>query len=115
MAYGIIQLLEQQQNSGLLNQLSSMVNATEKSRMKLHQVFEPSFDWKLCTGREFIEQKLNYIHYNPCRGHWNLAANPADYLHSSALYYLHDMQGVYEVISYTELEDVDLTKAMVNQ
>ncbi len=27
---------------------------------------EPSFDWKECRSDKFIDQKLEYIHANPC-------------------------------------------------
>ena len=35
----------------------------------------------------FLLQKLNYIHYNPCQAHWQLATMPEDYKWSSALFY----------------------------
>jgi hypothetical protein len=34
---------------------------------------------------------------------------PEDYLHSSACYYYTGVQGVYPVITYMELQDIDLT------
>ncbi|MFN7407048.1 MAG: hypothetical protein ACK5SL_10980 [Cyclobacteriaceae bacterium] len=61
---------------------------------------------------QFMEQKLNYIHENPCRGEWNLAKYPEDYMHSSAKYYATGEQGIYEVMSYALLADIDLTKAV---
>ena len=76
----------------------------------MHDVFEPSFDWKECYSDNFIEQKLNCIHENPCRGKWDLVTQPWDYIHSSAKFYYHGVQGVYPVISYMELQDIDLTK-----
>ncbi len=63
--------------------------------------------------RKFIEQKLNYIHENPCKGIWDLAKQTEDYVHSSAKFYGTGQQGVYEVTSYRELEDVDLTQPWV--
>ena len=111
MAYEIVKSLKEQGQMELLEQLASLVNDTDKRRGKLHEVFEPSFDWKECTSDKFIEQKLNYIHENPCRGEWNLADQPQDYLHSSARYYISGRHSIYEIISYTELEDIDLTKA----
>lgn len=33
-------------------------------------------------------QKLDYLHYNSCSKHWELAKDPADYLYSSAGYYM---------------------------
>lgn len=35
----------------------------------------------------FFQQKLAYIHANPCQPKWMLAPAPADYLYSSAAYY----------------------------
>lgn len=110
MSYEMVKRLRQQNNTEVLNQLSSYVNDTDKRRGKLHEVFEPSFDWKECDGDKFIDQKLNYIHENPCRGTWALVKQPEDYVHSSAGYYVNGKQGVYEIRSYKELEDIDLTK-----
>lgn len=111
MAYEIIKRLEEQGRTELLGELASVVNDTDRRRGKLHEVFEPSFDWKECISEKFIEQKLNYIHENPCRGEWNLASQPQDYLYSSAKYYITGEQGIYEVMSYSVLQDIDLTKA----
>lgn len=109
LAYGIVNRLEQAGDTVLLSQLSAGVNATEKKRGKLHEVFEPSFDAKECRGRAFINQKLEYIHNNPCSGTWQLAANPAAYEHSSAGYYIAGEQGIYPVTNVMELEDINLT------
>lgn len=35
----------------------------------------------------FFQQKLNYIHANPCQPKWMLATSSADYPYSSAAYY----------------------------
>lgn len=113
MAYEIVKKLEESNKEDLLKLLHSYVNEKEKLKGKLHEVFEPSFDWKDCKSEKFIEQKLNYIHENPCRGKWELVKQPEEYVHSSAAFYSSGKQGVYEVISYMELEDVDLTKAWV--
>ena len=110
MAYEIVDRLEKLGQQEKLAQLSAWVNSTDSKRGKHHEVFEPSFDWKECYGDEFIDQKLDYMHDNPCRGEWNLAASPMDFVHSSAKFYLTGEQGRYLVTSYTELKDVDLTK-----
>ncbi len=109
MAYELIKCLKEWDEHNLLLQLASHVNATEKKRGKLHDVFEPSFDWKECYGDDFIEQKLNYIHENPCRGKWNLAKQPWDYIHSSARFYAFGEQGFYNVVNYGYLKDIDLS------
>jgi len=82
MAYELVKKLKECNQEDILKQ-SSHVRKNEKQRGKLHEVFEPSFDWKECTSDKFLEQKLNYIHENPCRGKWNLAHQISDYKHSS--------------------------------
>jgi hypothetical protein len=51
---------------------------------KLHEVFEPSFDWKECGTSAFIQQKLNYMHWNFCKGNNKLFELPEQYIHSSS-------------------------------
>ncbi len=46
---------------------------------------------------------------NPCSGKWRLVGNPCEYKHSSAKFYLTGEQGIYNVLSYKILDDVDLT------
>ncbi len=41
-----------------------------------------------------------------------MAKYPEDYMHSSARYYATGEQGIYEVMSYALLADIDLTKAV---
>jgi REP element-mobilizing transposase RayT len=108
MAYEIVERLKQKTDEETLHHLREFVNATDKKRNKQHEVFEPSFDWKECTSDKLIEQKLDYMHDNPCRGIWELAKQPMGYAHSSAKYYATGERGVYEVTSYTILQDVDL-------
>jgi len=38
-------------------------------------------------SQKVVEQKINYIHGNPIKPKWNLAAEPQDYKYSSAGYY----------------------------
>ena len=110
MAYEIVSRLEAGNNEKILKQLSEGVTVSEKKRGKLHEVWKDSFDWKLCDTNEMIEQKLDYMHNNPCTGKWKLVENPVDYIHSSAKYYITGEQGIYRVTNYMELEDIDLTK-----
>jgi len=47
---------------------------------------------KECFTRNFLLQKLDYIHQNPCQPKWELAELPEKYLWSSASFYeLQDM------------------------
>jgi len=110
MAYDIIDKLEEQRNENILVQLSKAVNASDRKRGKLHEVFEPSFDIKECFTKKFIVQKLNYIHNNPCSGKWNLVDCPENYIHGSAGFYYNGIQGLFPVSNIMELMDIDLSK-----
>ena len=70
----------------------------------MHQVFEDSFEVKLCTSQKFLLQKLTYIHNNPCSGKWMLADAAINYKHCSASYYETNKAGAYPVVSWMELE-----------
>lgn len=114
MAYEIVKRLQVQKEEKLLHRLHLLVEASDKERNKKHEVWEDSFDWKECRTNEYMLQKLDYMHDNPCKGKWNLAAAPVDYEHSSARYYITGDQGVYEVFNYCELADIDLTLSLNN-
>ncbi len=107
IAYELVKRLQQKGEIGLLNQMSDWVNKTEKLINKKHEVFEPSFDKKECFTINFMKQKVNYIHLNPCKK--GLVQLPEEYLHSSATYYFTGKDGVYPVITYMELQDINLT------
>lgn len=100
MAYDIVQRLKTKQETAILNILENKVPERERKKGKLHQVFEPSFDCKPCYTRNFTEQKLNYIHRNPCAGKWNLANEYTDYLHSSGAFYELDLPIPFMVRDY---------------
>ena len=110
MAYEIIRRLKEQNKHGLLYQLSSSVQTKDKERNKKHEVWEDSFDWKECRTNSFIEQKLFYIHSNPCSGKWSLCVLPFDYLHSSARFYMTGNHAAYPVLNFCELADINLSR-----
>ena len=110
MAYEIINRLKEKEETELLDALSNLVSASDRKKGKLHEVFDPSFDWKECVSDEFTETKLNYIHNNTCSGKWNLVKSPQDYVHSSAKYYETGKKGDNEVFNYKELANVTFIK-----
>ena len=61
------------------------------------KVWHDGYDAREVFSPEFLEQKLNYLHHNPCQEHWNLAALPEDYPWSSARYYLSDEPSIIPV------------------
>ena len=114
MAYDIIKRLRKLGKFNVLRKLERLVNKKEKLKGKLHEIFEPSFDWKMCDTENLVDQKLDYIHENPCRGKWQLCQQLEDYVHSSACFYAIGKQGVYEVTNIAAIEDIDLTKPFVD-
>lgn len=87
MAYEIVNTLKKSEKLKLLHTLEQGVSDNEKKVGKLHQVFQLSFDARLCFDEKMLEQKLNYIHHNPVSGKWNLVNDFVKYPHSSAAYY----------------------------
>jgi REP element-mobilizing transposase RayT len=109
IGYEIIKRLKEKNQHDILKILENAVNISDKKRGKLHEVWEDSFDWKECISNTFITQKLDYMHMNPCTGKWMLAANPFEYEHSSARFYISGEQGKYEVLNFGELENINLS------
>ncbi len=106
MAYEIIGRMKDKQENELLNILSENVEKARKEKKKLHDVWELSFDWKECRSPYFIRQKLDYMHENPCVKKWALCNSPAEYLHSSAKYYIKGEEGCYPVTNFMQMEDI---------
>jgi len=66
--------------------LSRLVSAAASQRR--HQVWDDGYNAKDDFSPEFLRQKMDYIHGNPCQPHWNLAASPESYPWSSARFYV---------------------------
>jgi REP element-mobilizing transposase RayT len=66
IAYEIVDRLKNKKNIETLLQLAAAVSPSDSKRGKLHHVFERSFDCKPVTSNYFFQQKLTYIHNNPC-------------------------------------------------
>jgi|GEM_PF-289284 REP element-mobilizing transposase RayT len=108
MAYEIVKRLELACEYGMLHYLEEIVGKTRKENNKRHEVWELSFDWKECISEKFINQKLEYIHNNPCSGKWNLSKCPEDYIHSSAKFYETGQQGIYKIDHIGMMADIAL-------
>ncbi|MBS1920378.1 MAG: hypothetical protein JST17_09000 [Bacteroidetes bacterium] len=93
-----------------MNKLADVVEVKRKKNNKQHEIWELSFDWKDCRSKEFIKQKLLYIHNNPCSGKWSLCSSPDDYPYSSAKFYITGEQGIHPVTNAWEMEDVMFIK-----
>jgi putative transposase len=53
-----------------------------------YKVWEDGYDARDVFSIKFLQQKMDYIHHNPCQPHWKLAENPEDYRWSTAGFYL---------------------------
>ena len=72
MAYDIITRLENKGEKNLLEELYGYTTKHERKKGQRHKVFEESFDAKECYSREFLTQKLEYMHKNPIAKRWQL-------------------------------------------
>ena len=103
MAYAIIQRLEKNNNRTLLNTLAAACSEKEIAKGQKHKMFEPSFDAKPVYSKDFLYQKLDYIHHNPVSGKWNLSTEFTDYKHSSASFY--ELEIPNELIDITDFRE----------
>jgi REP element-mobilizing transposase RayT len=53
-----------------------------------YKVWEDNYDARDIFTIKFLQQKMDYIHHNPCQPHWKLAETPQQYPWSTAGYYL---------------------------
>jgi putative transposase len=95
----IIRQLQAKDNTDTLNLLKQL---NEDNRQE-HKVWEDGYDARDIFSIEFLEQKLNYLHHNPCQPHWNLAETPEDYPWSSARFYIADKPTVIPVDDVRDL------------
>lgn len=87
LAYETIKRLKEKKSTHLLEILHAGVKKSESKKGQIHKVSEDRFDAKDCRSREFIFQKLAYMHHNPINKKWKLVNDFADYDHSSASFY----------------------------
>ncbi|MEO9013257.1 MAG: transposase [Ginsengibacter sp.] len=87
MAYKIVERLQENKEKSTLKILEDGLTLREKNKGSKHKVFKDSFDANPIISEKFLRQKLNYIHFNPVTGKWNLAADFTLYDHSSASFY----------------------------
>jgi len=80
----ILRQLKVERNIDVLNSLKGKVERPEKQNYK---VWEDDYNAKDVFSIDFLQQKMDYIHNNPCQLHWKLSETPEDYLWSSARFY----------------------------
>jgi putative transposase len=82
MAYEIIKRLEERRLSKVILQLKEGLTERDVAKGQKHKVFEDSFDGKPIYHRNFLLQKINYIHLNCVRGKWKLAEHWENYAYT---------------------------------
>ncbi|MEJ5308936.1 MAG: transposase [Anaerolineae bacterium] len=87
----LIRQLQAEDNQPALARLAALVARPERQQ---YVVWEEGYLAKAAYSARFIQQKMNYIHNNPCQPHWNLAESPVAYLWSSARFYLSDGRAI---------------------
>ncbi len=68
-----------------------------------YKVWKDGYDARNVFSPDFLEQKLEHIHNNPCQPHWELVKRPEEYTRSSARYYLLDEPAIIAVNDVREL------------
>lgn len=95
------QIIRQHQTENIKNILNLLRKANNDKNQNF-KVWESHYDARDIFSVEFLEQKMNYIHYNPCQPHWKLADLPEEYPWSSAQFYL---AGKPAIISIDDVRD----------
>ena len=103
MAYEIIKRLTKNGDHKTLLQLKEGITERDITKGQKHKVFKDSFDAKPIYHRDFLLQKINYIHLNCIRGKWKLAEHWEDYEFSSARFYVKNKVDVFAPVHFEEL------------
>ncbi len=70
---------------------TKVLDALRKEGEKVKQeykVWEDGYDARDVFSVEFLQQKMDYIHHNPCQPQWKLVESPEQYIWSTAGFYL---------------------------
>jgi len=68
-----------------------------------YKVWEDSYDARDVFSIKFLQQKMDYIHHNPCQPHWKLVDTPEQYLWSTAGFYFDGKPCVIPIDDVREL------------
>lgn len=80
-----------------------LLQRLNRDKRQEYKVWEDRYDARDVFSPKFLEQKMDYIHNNPCQAHWNLAELPEDYPWSSARFYI---SGKPSVIPVDDVRDL---------
>ncbi|MFC1923116.1 transposase [Chloroflexota bacterium] len=68
--------------------LSYLEKAAETIKDQHYKVWEDGYDARDVFSLPFLQQKMDYLHNNPCQPQWRLVDQPEDYIWSSACFYI---------------------------
>ena len=77
--------------------LSYLEEAARTISGQKYKVWEDGYDAREVFSLPFLQQKMDYLHNNPCQPQWRLVDQPEDYLWSSACFYLLDKPSVISI------------------
>ena len=95
----IIRQLQVESNQKILD----VLRKKGKDKKQEFKVWEDGYDARDVFSVEFLEQKMNYIHYNPCQAQWRLVDLPEEFPWSSARFYLVDIPAIIPVDDVRDL------------
>jgi len=96
------QMISRYQAESHVRMLNAL-RASNHDQRQEYKVWEDGYDARDVFTLDFLQQKLNYLHNNPCQEHWKLSELPEDYLWSSARFYLADQACIIAVDDVREL------------
>jgi putative transposase len=70
------------------NKTLAMLRKEGEKVKQEYKIWESGFDARDVFSTEFLQQKMDYIHHNPCQPQWKLVDTPEEYLWSTAGFYL---------------------------
>jgi putative transposase len=82
------QLIRQYQAEGNQQALAFLEQAAHNVSGQQYKVWEDGYDARNVFSSDFLRQKAEYVHNNPCQPHWRLVERPELYAWSSARHYL---------------------------
>ena len=81
--YTARQIYRQFQAEGYNKVLEMLKREGEKLKQE-YKIWEDDYDARDVFSVKFLQQKMDYIHHNPCQPHWKLVDKPEQYLWSTA-------------------------------
>lgn len=70
---------------------AKVLDALRKEGEKVKQaykVWEDGYDARDMFSMEFLQQKMDYMHHNPCQPQWKMVESPEQYIWSTAGFYM---------------------------